>query len=228
MDLAAATRFSKKLVAAGFLSVGGFHPDEPGELPETASGAVARTVLVIGSTGTGLWPAFRASPEASDGKPDPMDRYTRRVLSDLAAEFNFLPLFPFEGPPFHPFQQWALRCGGFSRSPFGVLAHVKYGPWAGLRAAFLSPERFGTFEALETPGPCVTCREKPCLSACPAEAIQSGTGYDVPRCLQYLRETPEAACWSGCLARHACPAGTEFTPSADNARFHMESFVKLS
>jgi hypothetical protein len=228
MDLAAATRFSKKLVAAGFLSFGGFHPEDSDQVPDLASGQPARTLLMIGSTGPNLWPVLQAAPEGSDGKADPMDRFTRRVLGSLAGEFGFTALFPFDGPPYHPVQRWALKCGGFSRSPFGLLAHRTYGPWAGLRAVFLSPEHFGTFENTDKAGPCGTCPDKPCLDACPVSAITFDKGYDVPRCLAHLRNTPDASCWSGCLARHACPVGTGHRPSPENARFHMESFTALT
>ena len=228
MDLPAATRFSKKLAAAGFLSFGGFHPDKDDQVPAPANGKPARTVLMIGSAGQSFWQSYRQTPESKDGKPDPMDRFTRRVLTGLAGEFGLTPLFVFDGPPYYPIQRWALKCGGFTQSPFGLLAHAKYGPWAGLRAAFVSPDHFGTFEKLESPGPCSAYQEKPCLSACPVDAISLKDGYDVPRCLAYLRDTPDAACWAGCLARHACPIGEDVAQAPDHARFHMESFAKLA
>ncbi len=225
MNAPAASRFSEKLVAAGFLLVGGFQPEETDHVPETGGGSAPKTLLIVGSTGPGLWPTFKAAPEAEDGKPDPMDRYTRRVLSELAADFDFEPLFPFDGPPYHPFQKWALKCGGFSQSPFGLLTHIIYGPWAGLRAALLSADDLDIPTRLDTPGPCVTCKEKPCLTACPVDAIQLDTGYDIPRCLEYLGSTPDAGCWTGCRARKACPIDQSHAPDAANGRFHMKSFV---
>jgi hypothetical protein len=228
MNTPAATRFSEKLVAAGFLLFGGFKPEDTDLAPATGGGSAPKTLLIIGSTGPGLWPTFKAAPEAQDGQPDPMDRYTRRVLSKLAAEFGFEPHFPFDGPPYHPFQKWALKCGGFSQSPFGLLTHTTYGPWAGLRAAFLSADNLDIPPPGDTTGPCVTCQEKPCLTACPVSAIQWDTGYDVPRCLEYLGSTPDAGCWTGCQARKACPVGQNHAPDATNGRFHMKSFVGLA
>ncbi len=146
-------------------------------------------------------------------------------MRDIAGEFGFTPVFPFDGPPWHPFQQWALKAGGFSRSPMGVLAHAIYGPWAGFRAAFLSSERFGTFEANGTAGPCETCADKPCLSACPVDAISLDGGYDVPRCRDHLRQNPQADCFKGCLARRACPFGAEFRQMPEQAEFHMKAFA---
>lgn len=225
MNTPAATRFSEKLVAAGFLLFGSFKPEDKDQVPKTGTGSAPKTLLIIGSTGPSLWPAFKAAPEAQDGQPDPMDRYTRRFLSKLAADFGFKPLFPFDGPPYHPVQKWALKCGGFSQSPFGLLTHTTYGPWAGLRAAFLSADELDTSTGEDTPGPCISCQDKPCLTACPVNAIQLDTGYNVPHCLEYLRRTPDAGCWTGCRARKACPVGQDHAPSPTNGRFHMKSFV---
>lgn len=120
---------------------------------------------------------------------------------------------------------WVEQKQAFSQSPFEILTHTTYGPWAGLRAAFLSADDLDLPTRLDTPGPCVTCQEKPCLTACPVDAIQLDTGYDVPRCLDYLGSTPDAGCWTGCRARKTCPIDQSHAPDAANGRFHMKSFV---
>lgn len=261
MDRARATRLSKALARAGFIALGGFHPEPEDRVPdcgtnapppgfdgEIMQGAVplssprpggegqgervsraglpTRTLLLIGSAGPALFDAFTESPEASDGRPDPLDRYTARLLRDIADEFGLTPVFPFDGPPWHPFQAWALRAGGFSPSPVGVLCHAAFGPWAAFRAAFLSAERFGTFEQNGKPGPCGTCEEKPCIAACPADALSLEAGYDVPRCREYLKANRKAHCRAGCLARRACPFGRQFAQSEGQAKFHMTSFLR--
>ena len=40
-----------------------------------------------------MWEVFSGSPEASDGRPDPLDRWSRRVIGNLAADrwFDRLP-----------------------------------------------------------------------------------------------------------------------------------------
>ncbi len=228
MNLGEATRFSKQLARAGFMALGGFHPRDGDGVP-THGDAPARTLLLIGSAGPALWQQFSSSAEFADGAEDPLDRFTRRVLGDMAAQFGFAPLFPFDGPPYHPFQAWALRCGGFSHAPMGVLAHRTYGPWAAFRAAFVSSERFGNFEMNGAQGPCESCTHKPCITACPAAAL-TPDAYDVPLCrAQGLRDAADdAGCYHGCRARLACPHGTTFTQSPDQAHHHMRSFLELS
>lgn len=225
MTLIAAAQLTDELAAAGFLLLGGFHRESAGELSGTSRIEFPETLLLIGSTGPEIWPAFSASLEYSDGAPDPLDRYTRRVLGDIADAAALDAVFPFEGPPYYPFQRWALAAGGFSQSPLGVLVHERYGPWAGFRGAFLSSERLVLRYVAATEGPCPTCSDKPCLTACPVDAISIEAGYDVPRCRAHLVEHPEADCLTGCLARHACPFGSRFRQKPEQARFHMNSFL---
>ena len=213
-----------RLARAGFCSLGRFAPAPEDAVPEASTGQPARAVFVVGSLSNALFEIFGTSPEAIDGLPDPLDRFTRRVLTGLAGSEGLGIVFPFEGPPYHPFQRWTLKAGSFSRSPMGVLAHRAFGPWAGLRAALLSPEPVAELEAIPEDGPCPTCSDTPCMTACPAGAL-SQAGYDVPRCLAYLRANPAAPCHAGCLARHACPFGRVHAQSPEAGSFHMRAFV---
>lgn len=221
----ALAKLNDDLAAAGFLLLGSFEPSADDGVPDIADGRPARALSLVGSTGPSLWGPLTSAPEYRDGVPHPMDRYTKRELTRLAAGHGRDVLFPFEGPPYYPFQQWALKCGGFSQSPLGVLAHETYGPWTGFRAAFLSAERVIDKQSSGETGPCEGCRDRPCLTACPVSAISAETGYNVSACKDHLHKGREIACWSGCLARHACPYGQDHKPHPENARFHMKSFA---
>jgi len=65
--------------------------------------------VLVGFVGSENWPAFAASPEAADGAPDPLDRWSSRLITAIAGSVGASPLFPFGGPPFLPFQRWAQR-----------------------------------------------------------------------------------------------------------------------
>ncbi|MGE0611616.1 MAG: hypothetical protein AB7O70_04630, partial [Hyphomicrobiales bacterium] len=131
---------------------------------------------------------------------------------------------PFEGPPFWPFQRWAMRAGGFSQSPLGVLAHARYGPWIAFRGALLSPDPCP--EPPPAPGPCENCTGKPCLDACPADALSRGHSYDPGACRAHVAHDGWETCGArGCLVRHACPAGRDFAYAPEQARFHMTAFI---
>ena len=78
-----------------------------------------RTIVLAGMAGHEGWDAFAASPEASDGFDNPLDRWSRRVIEALARELGAMALFPFGGPPFLPFQRWARRAESVHSSPIG-------------------------------------------------------------------------------------------------------------
>ena len=75
-----------------------------GVVPEAAP-------IVLLGAGPGFWTALRASPEGADDLPDPVDRWSLRVIADLAAELGAAPRFPFGGPPYEPFIAWAKASG---------------------------------------------------------------------------------------------------------------------
>ena len=70
-----------------------------------------RTLVLAGMAGREGWAAFAQSPEAADGLDHPLDRWSRRVIETVARELGAKAFFPFGGPPFWPFQQWARRAG---------------------------------------------------------------------------------------------------------------------
>ncbi len=228
MDLTRLNDIVARCRREGFLVLGGFSPGPNDNVPDVAPGIPVQTLLLVGSTGSGIWPAFTESPEFADGAPDPLDRFTGRVLSEVARDSGLAVVFPFDGPPYHPFQRWATKTGGFSSSPLGVLVHDIYGPWSGFRAAFLSAADPGPAVENHSTGPCPDCADRPCLSACPVNAISGTEGYDVPRCRDHLASGQGEPCFSGCLARHACPIGSDFRQTPEQARFHMDSFMGLS
>jgi hypothetical protein len=181
-------------------------------------------VLLLGSVGPTLWARVSESPEASG--PDPIDRYTRRVVGGLARDLGCDAVFPFDGPPWHPFQRWAMLAEpGLRPSPLGILIHPTYGLWHAYRAAVLLAEALPLPEPVPLEHPCVRCAERPCLHACPAGALASGA-YDVPRCRSYLQARPDAPCHAlGCLARRACPVGREWAQEPAQAAHHTAAFA---
>jgi len=189
------------------------------------------TLVLIGNAGPDMWRAFAAS-DCDPGNPNPLDDWSRRTIEEIAERLSndlqcpTSALFPFDGPPYHPFQRWAVRSGNAFPTPIGPLVHPVYGMWHAYRGA-LCIERL-----LELPvndvstSPCATCADKPCLKTCPVGAVTT-EGYDVPACLDLLEKEPVGECAStGCMARKACPVGREFIYEEAQARFHMEKFLK--
>lgn len=197
---------------ARFLTiVGAFHPEA----------ADAKTILLLGPDEPTFWPHFITTPEYQDGQPDPMDRWSKCVIRGLADYANGTAQFPSDGPPYPPFIAWALACDGIWQSPVGLLVHHKAGLFVSFRGAIALPEKIDLPSA---PGsPCKGCA-KPCLTACPVDAMSVGH-YDVQACKSYLNSDLTNACMeTGCFVRRSCPVSKKYGRMAHQSAFHMASF----
>lgn len=224
MTAADFTTITEAIRVCGLTPRGGFHPTLEDEVPPVRATA-ARTVVLVGIAGRLAWPAFAASAEASDGAPHALDRWTRRVAVELADSLGAEPLFPFGGPPHHPFQRWAKRAEGLHASPLGLLIHPEYGLWNAYRAALAFADEIALPPQRAAPSPCAGCATQPCRTACPVSAIGNGP-YDVPSCVGHITGAAGAACLTGgCLARHACPVGVAHRYEPAQQAFHMAAFA---
>ena len=194
--------------------LGGFHAEADPTLPKGT-----RTLLLLGPLQPGFWGALKASPEW--GEPDPVDRWSRRVVGGLACDLGGKALFPFGGPPYLPFFSWAIRSGSIWESPVKLLVHGSQGLMVSMRGALALREVVD----LPAPGPrpCEAC-DKPCLDACPSGAL-TGAGYDVPRCHAYLDQPDGGDCLGGgCLVRRTCPLSRGHARMPEQSAYHMRQF----
>lgn len=208
---------ARAVAAEGLGPVGAFHPRRGDGVPDGIG-----TLVLLGPDDGAMWRAFQAAPEAADGLPDPLDRWSRRVIDSLAARLGAVALYPFGGPPWHPFQRWAVLGEGAVASPVAMQATPSRGLWASWRGAL------GFSATLALPerrfvDPCLGCNA-PCLTACPVGAF-SGGGYDVAACVTHLGNDGGAACRAGCLVRQSCPAGASVGLPAGQRAFHMAAFL---
>lgn len=184
------------------------------------------TIALVGNVGSSFWPQFTASPEYVDEHRHPLDRWSKRVALLIAGELDISPMFPSDGPPYFPFQQWAKRAEGLSQSPMGLLIHPQYGLWHAYRFALIfSSNKTLPKLAISTDSPCVSCTDQPCLNTCPVGAFTTN-GYDVPKCAEYLESNIDSNCnQQGCQARLSCPAGGEYRYVDAQHLFHLKAFV---
>lgn len=176
------------------------------------------TIVLVGTAGSAFWPHFLA---ARRHEPDPLDSWSRRVMAELAERFGGRALMPNDGPPFLPFQRWAMAAEPVFPSPMGVLVHPIYGLWHSYRGALVFADALAVPPRVEAANPCDTCTARPCAAACP---VAAAVPYDVPRCMDHLNGG--GACRTiGCLARHACPLGQDYAYTPEHASFHMDAFV---
>jgi len=210
------------LILLGIMQVSGLDG-----VPDIARSRPARQLLLIGNGGSSFWPAFSHSAEFQDGLADPLDRWSKRVGTDLAASLDGRAIFPFDGPPYPPFLSWAGKTGQVVPSPISMFIHAKFGLWHAYRFALALSEPQDGFPAeAQFRSPCLDCKDQPCLKACPVSAFTNNS-YQVDQCMDYLVSDTETACRRlGCEARRACPVGSEYSYMPAHAKFHMDAFVK--
>ncbi|HUN93358.1 MAG TPA: hypothetical protein VMU33_15010 [Burkholderiaceae bacterium] len=192
-------------------------------MPPLGDGSAVGTLVLLGFAGPTQWPRFVASPECHDGLPNPLDRWSRRVINALAPA-GAMALYPFDGPPWWPFPRWARRAEPVHASPLGVLLHPDWGPWHAYRGALALRARLRLPAPDERASPCLSCAAMPCVAACPARAV-ARAGFDATACVTHVASGAGSACRAGCLARGACPVGREFRYGGAQARFHMRALL---
>lgn len=221
---------ASQLRDAGLVWRGAFHPTAADGVPPLPDGAPAGTLVLLGFAGRVGWPAFAASPEAADGAPDPLDRWSRRMATRLAEALGGAALFPFGGRPWLPFQRWAQLAEPVFASPLGLLIHPVWGLWHSYRGALALRDRLALPPRPAAAHPCDSCAARPCLTACPVGAFSPAgydvANYDVTACAAHIASPAGAACMDqGCAARRACPVGAEHRHDEAAARFHMRAFL---
>ncbi|MFB9149951.1 ferredoxin [Roseovarius ramblicola] len=187
----------------------------PDEVPGCTS------LVLLGPGGPGFWPHVTAAPEFADGAPDPLDRWSRRVIGALARDLDARAVFPFGGPPWPPFTGWARRSGRAWPSPVGLLVHDTEGLMLSYRGALALPYRLDLPPA--SPRPCDTCAGQPCRTACPVGAL-APDDYDVAACKSDLDRPGNDCMARGCAVRRACPISSGAHRTEAQSAFHMGYF----
>ena len=200
----------RALKAVGLRILGGLYEDNS-------------TLFLIGPDGRAFWDILQTTPEFQDGMPNPIDRYSTRVLTAIAHDIGGDALFPFGGPPYQPFIKWALASNRCFASPVQFLVHAELGLFTSFRGVVRLSGQHPVPPPL--PNPCDSCADKPCLSACPVSAVGK-ENYNVAACHVFLDSEAGVSCMArGCAVRRACPVGQDLRPEGQSA-FHMRYFHK--
>lgn len=165
-----------------------------------------RQLILLGHGGRKLWECVKAS---GIGGEHPIDDYcVQTVARWFAGELpgrSYRILYPGEPPV--GLQQLGKLAGWHQPSPFMVGIDGEWGSWFAYRAAILADTDFCPFLAVDRSSPCVRCASQPCIAACPADALQNNE-FALDKCVAY-RTADDSPCQHTCLARIACPVGSE-------------------
>lgn len=213
------TEIETRIAPLGLTILGALHPAR-----QPVKALTGGTLLMLGTQGS-FWAHFRTSPEALDGQPDPVDRWSHRVISDLADAVSATPYFPFGGPPYTPFVNWALATGRVFSTPAGPMVHDTMGMMISFRGALHFEAEFALPPPPLPQSPCESCADKPCLTTCPVTAFDGSGTYDLEACHGYLDTPAGQTCMTtGCLARLACPLSSNSSRDPTQTSHHMRYF----
>ena len=213
------------IAPAGLIVRGGVHAEPADAVPPIPGGRATETVVLIGNAGSTMWDAFQSSNTDSTLK-DPLDSWLTPQIADVAASAGAHPIFPNEGPPFVPIQDWARRSEPVHRSPIGLMIHPLFGLWHVYRAAFCFAEYLELPPRANIASPCEACETKPCLKVCPADAF-GPTSFDTAACLTHVQGIDGGTCRDGgCMARRACPVGRQYLYPRPSQAFHTSAFMR--
>lgn len=224
------SELARTLAADGLRVRGGFAPGAADGLPPLPDGQAPAVVWMVGQVGSEAWPHFSGSSFFRDRLPDPMDRWSKSIGDALACDLRGIAIYPSDGPPWFPFQQWAQRAEPVRASPLMLMIHPEFGLWHAYRFALVLPGVVAQDLAANAawgsvpPDICQRCDGQPCLTTCPVQAF-SVAGYHVDACASHLRQPDGQPCMeSGCQARLACPMGAGYRYVPQHAAFHMAAF----
>ena len=172
-------------------------------------------LILIGNGGRALWQTIqREGGHSADPIDDFSVREVRRWLAAQASGLNYEIVYP--GERLVGLQSLGECAGWHFASPFMVGINERWGTWFAYRVAVLADTDFEPTRRVPGESPCTTCRPRPCVAACPGNAIESD-GFNLANCVNH-RLRPDSACRTTCLARLACPMRAEHRYDDDQIR----------
>lgn len=198
----------------GFLDAAGLnrqHVFDLASLPDDVRATLGdtagfRQLILIGHGGRRLWECVQAS---GIGGEHPIDDYCVQTIgrwfADQLPGRTFRIVYPGDRPV--GLQALGKLAGWHHASPFMVGIDEQWGSWYAYRAVVLADTDFCPFFPLDRSNPCLSCSAQPCIAACPAGALDDAR-FSLAHCASH-RLQPDSVCALGCLARSACPVGSE-------------------
>ncbi len=188
------------------------------------------SLAVIANAGPGFWGALEKSPLLHNAE-NPIDALSLNVALQLidmmqlrASQTHHKILYP--STHNIPLMQLGNLLGWtHASSPLGLGLHHEYGPWFAYRCVFYFegaiPAIFQVGKTNDMTSPCLSCKDTPCVSACPTQAVSSIADFDIKRCSDY-QQLENTTCAQSCHARNACPVGATYRYSLAQQAHHTE------
>jgi hypothetical protein len=165
-----------------------------------------RQLILIGHGGRALWERVEAAGLRSE---HPIDDFTTATVevwfaAQLPGVLHGL-VYPGDGPV--GLQALGRLAGWHHESPFRVGVNAAWGSWFAYRAVVLADTDLPVTAPMSGASPCVSCPDQPCVTACPAGALDARE-FSLQKCIAY-RKQPDSRCRITCVARTSCPVRPE-------------------
>lgn len=188
-----------------------------------------RQLLLIGHGGQRLWQALKetgVSLTREEGA-HPVDDFSvatvQRYLQNDWPASDFYIVYP--GAYTVSLQELGRLAGWHHTSPFMVGINAHFGSWFAYRCVVLANTRLAVTPVVHEASPCDACDRQPCVSACPANALEGGQ-FHLDACLDYRRQS-ESKCRTTCIARVSCPVRTEHRYPREQIAYHYGRSIKM-
>lgn len=175
------------------------------------------SLILFGNGGPGFWSAFERSRPAAE---HPVDTYSRQVVEAfMARRFPGLAFrFLYPGASVVPLQSLGQLAGWHHESPLKVGINDTWGLWYAYRALILVEADLPVSAPVSSQSPCATCHDKPCIVACPAQAL-SEKNLRLEQCVDF-RLQDHSICSHQCMARWACPVAPQHRYAKAQVEYH--------
>jgi epoxyqueuosine reductase len=188
-----------------------------------------RQLIIIGHGGKAFWQALKAT--GADLRPGedahPVDAYTVDAVEHfLRLECHCLEYeIVYPGSYTVSLQELGKMAGWHHSSPFMVGINAHFGSWFAYRAVLLANTDFPATQVVASASPCADCSAKPCVSSCPAKALE-GEQFHLLKCVSY-RQQADSVCKDTCIARTSCPVGEEHRYCEEQIRYHYGRSMRM-
>lgn len=200
-----------------------------------------RQLLLFGNAGPGFWHAAHQylGDHPIPIEEHPLDQYASMVARqfmqrEVGENVAYQILYP--GAFTVNLQSLGQLLGWHTSSPLMIGIHPEYGLWSAYRVLMLANTDFASSlpesrhkaqltDRIRTKSPCESCQTRDCVQVCPAQAMNED-GFDIERCLGYRKQI-NSRCQNTCVARLACPVGSEYRYSAEQIHYHYSQSLRL-
>ena len=177
------------------------------------------STVLTAHAGADFWHALSEFGHVGD---HPVDHFSIHLTDKYVTEYlnvEHMLLYPSEYAI--SLRSVAQRTGWCHPSPLGVTIHHEFGLWFAFRSLFMVKTHLPASDSSPTEPPCESCADKPCISACPSNAVGEIGKFQLEPCARY-RLQESSPCSFSCLSRIRCPVGSDYRYVSKQMKYHYQ------